>query len=268
MNKALLILLLSVCLLGMALIMLNERLHGDNPKPAQANVMEPVTTVENTLSHTVPFDSTSRQEVRGEASMVARRVDLEQHAVPRKESALRIESRAVQRADSESRKAEREHERVVQEKKEAKVAENQSDKRKNEKESAKEKVKVAEKKKEAKVEETKVEKKAEERKNEQPLAVTNFVVFVRDNGATVRFDGNNDLRYKTMQMHNPERVLIEFEGKWNIEVPQIPKNEMVSQIRIAHQTKKTRVVLDLKANPRSCRFVQKRKENLDVRLDG
>lgn len=284
MNKALLFILLSVCLLGMALIMLNERLHGDNPKPAQAKVMEPVATAENTLSHTVPFDLAAGQEVRGEASMVARRVEPVQRTDPRKESVQRTEPRkesvqrtesrkeSVQRVDSESRKAERENARAVQDRKETKVAENRSEKRKNGTDSdakespAKENARVAEKK------ETKVEKKPEKKsdgsRKDPDLAVTNFVVFVRDNGATVRFDGNNDLKYKTLQMHNPERVLIEFEGKWDIDVPQIPKNEMVSQIRVARQTKKTRVVLDLKSTPRSCRFVQKRKENLDVRLDG
>ncbi len=285
MNKALLILLLSVCLLGMALIMLNERLYGDNPKPAQTNAIEQSAPMGEALSHTVPFDSVTGNEVRREASMVARRVEPDQRTENRKESTQRTEPRVVQRSDSEIRKVERERdrsletrkaerERVLQDKKEVSVAENKSDRRKVEKESAakdspaKEKVKVAEKKKEIKVEEKKVEKKAEAQKKNEPLTVTNFVVYVRENGATVRFDGNNDLRYKTLQMHNPERVLIEFEGKWDIDVPQIPKNEMVSQIRVARQTKKTRVVLDLKSSPRSCRFVQKRKENLDVRLDG
>ncbi|MBQ7609190.1 MAG: AMIN domain-containing protein [Desulfovibrionaceae bacterium] len=262
MNKALLILLLSVCLLGMALIMLNERLHGTSQKPAQVSAVEPAHTAENALSHTVPFDSASRQEVRGEASMVARRAEPEprKESVQRREPQLRLDTRST-RADTESRK---EPERIV-DRKEAKVEEKQPEKRKAEvaaKDNApKENVKVAEKK-------ARATEKQPEAKAEQNLAVTNFVVFVRDNGATVRFDGNNDLRYKTLQMHNPERVLIEFEGKWDIDVPRIPKNEMVSQIRVARLTKKTRVVLDLKANPRSCRFVQKRKDNLDVRLDG
>ena len=120
--------------------------------------------------------------------------------------------------------------------------------------------------------------KAEKAKTEKPRAekaaaprernISRFVVFARDKGATVRLEGNAPLRYKSMNLTNPDRVVVDLDGQWQIKAPGVPKNPLVSNVRIGKMADKTRVVIDLKAKPQNTRFVLAKDGNtLDVRVD-
>lgn len=53
-----------------------------------------------------------------------------------------------------------------------------------------------------------------------------------------------------------------------IKAPGVPKNPLVSNVRIGKMADKTRVVIDLKAKPQNTRFVLAKDGNtLDVRVD-
>lgn len=99
--------------------------------------------------------------------------------------------------------------------------------------------------------------------------VNNFVVFAREKGATVRIGGNAKIKYSSMTLENPNRVVLDMDGDW--EFPErlpIPKNEMVSGIRVGKNGDKTRVVIDLKAKPRISRMVNNQNgASIDVRVD-
>lgn len=86
-------------------------------------------------------------------------------------------------------------------------------------------------------------------------SISRFVVFARDKGATVRLVGSGPLKYKTMTLTNPERVVVDLEGQWQIKAPGVPKNALVSNVRIGKMADKTRVVIDLNEKPTRARFV-------------
>lgn len=99
--------------------------------------------------------------------------------------------------------------------------------------------------------------------------ITNFVVFARDNGATIRMGGDGKIKYSSMTLENPNRVVVDMDGAWAFpERLPIPKNDIVSGIRVGKNGDKTRVVIDLKAKPRLSRMVEGQNGNsLDVRVD-
>ncbi|MDE7240628.1 AMIN domain-containing protein [Desulfovibrio sp.] len=99
-------------------------------------------------------------------------------------------------------------------------------------------------------------------------AITRFVVFARDNGATVRLTGNGPLRYKSMNLENPDRVVLDLEGDWEVKAPAVPKNPLVSAVRVGDMDGRTRIVIDLKGKPRTARVIPaKTGDGVDVRVD-
>lgn len=99
-------------------------------------------------------------------------------------------------------------------------------------------------------------------------AITRFVIFARETGATVRLTGNGPLRYKSMNLDNPDRVVLDLEGDWEVKAPAVPKNPLVSAVRVGDMDGRTRVVIDLKAKPRSARVIPaKNGDGVDVRVD-
>lgn len=99
--------------------------------------------------------------------------------------------------------------------------------------------------------------------------ITKFVVFARDKGATIRLGGSSPLHYKSTLLENPDRLVIDLDGNW--EFPSnmaIPKNELVNSVRVGKNEDKTRLVIDLKVKPRVLRMIpSKNSENLDARVD-
>lgn len=104
---------------------------------------------------------------------------------------------------------------------------------------------------------------------QKPGAITNFVVFARDNGATVRLGASSPINYKSMTLDNPHRVVIDLDGDWQFPPNlAVPKNEIVNSVRVGKMDGKTRVVVDLKQKPRLSRVLAaKTGYGLDLRLD-
>ena len=57
--------------------------------------------------------------------------------------------------------------------------------------------------------------------------ITNFVVFVRDGGATIRLDASSPIRFKHLELTSPARVVVDLHGTWKLSEPGVPKGEMV-----------------------------------------
>ncbi|MDR1659522.1 MAG: AMIN domain-containing protein [Desulfovibrio sp.] len=95
-----------------------------------------------------------------------------------------------------------------------------------------------------------------------------LVVFARDTGATVRLTSGSPVRYQTLTLTGPDRVVVDVEGLSGLKAPGVPKNPMVSNVRLGANGGKTRIVIDLTAKPRNTRFVlSKEKDTLDIRID-
>lgn len=101
----------------------------------------------------------------------------------------------------------------------------------------------------------------------QERMISKFVVYARDKGATVRLVGASPLSYKGMELENPRRVVVDLEGEWHVKAPGVPRNVMVSGVRLGKSGKGTRVVLDLAQKAR-VRYVHSAdRKTLDIRLD-
>lgn len=102
----------------------------------------------------------------------------------------------------------------------------------------------------------------------QKLEITRFVVFARDKGATIRLVGTAPLNYKNMTLNSPERLVVDLDGKWQVKAPGVPKNPVVTNVRLGKMDGKTRVVIDLSGKPANVRYVlSKDKLSLDIRVD-
>lgn len=99
--------------------------------------------------------------------------------------------------------------------------------------------------------------------------ISRFVVYARDKGATVRIGGNGKLAYSYMTLENPDRIVVDLPGDWKFPAtPGIPKNDFVSAMRVGKSGDKTRLVIDLKAKPRKVALVPfKSGDGVDVRVD-
>ena len=112
---------------------------------------------------------------------------------------------------------------------------------------------------------------AEVKKAEKPApknqTITNFVVFVRDGGATIRLDASSPIRFKHLELTSPSRVVVDLHGTWKLSEPGVPKGEMVKDVRLGKKGSDTRIVIDLHAKAKTRYILTKGKKRLDIRLD-
>lgn len=283
MNKVILSLILAVCVLGMALIMLNERL-GRKSDPASVPAAEsaaeapddraglsplPHEQEDNALSSPAePGREQGRQDsglpplpVPSENGQDAPIVEHDAPQVPPQEKTLSEPQADGGRPSlpSAAPAAEQTPADTAAPQQKKPITAAQAEKSKTEK-SGTEKPKTE---KTANNNASGVTKAAGRERS-----ISRFVVFARDKGATVRLVGSAPMRYKTMTLSNPERVVVDLEGPWNIKAPGIPKNALVSNVRIGKMADKTRIVIDLIEKPARSRIVlSKDGTTLDVRLD-
>ena len=97
--------------------------------------------------------------------------------------------------------------------------------------------------------------------------VANFVVFVRDGGATIRLDASSPIRFKHLELTSPSRVVVDLHGTWKLSEPGVPKGEMVKDVRLGKKGSDTRIVIDLHAKAKTRYILTKGKKRLDIRLD-
>lgn len=283
MNKVILSLILAVCVLGMALIMLNERL-GRKSEPASAPAAESAVAAPDGSAGLSPLQREQNPNALGSPADPGREQAREEAApsplpaAPQAGQDLPIVERDIPQAPAPETTppepqtdaglpplppaapaAEKTPADTVAAQQKKPVPAAQAEKSKTEK---------------SRTENPRTEKTANDNASAAAKAaggersISRFVVFARDKGATVRLVGTAPIRYKTMALTNPERVVVDLEGQWQIKAPGIPKNALVSNVRIGKMADKTRVVIDLTEKPARSRFVLSKDGNtLDVRLD-
>jgi hypothetical protein len=69
-----------------------------------------------------------------------------------------------------------------------------------------------------------------------------------------------------MLLRNPDRLVLDFDGQWNVSVPVVPQNKLIKAVRVGRQADATRMVIDLHRAPASYRLVKTSPQGLDVRL--
>jgi hypothetical protein len=96
--------------------------------------------------------------------------------------------------------------------------------------------------------------------------ITNIVVFATQEGATLRLVGDRPLVYTALLLREPDRLVLDLEGHWNVTAPGIPQNRIIRAIRVGEQAESTRMVVDLHGVPASYRLIKSSPQGLDVRL--
>lgn len=288
MNKVFLGLILAVCVLGMALVMLNDRL-GRKPETRQAQVEE------TTPAGISPEDLAAAARAREleEAAAALAPPKLEETAEradepvplpeplapePRQQAARDIPPRAEPAPEPDAPPIAPEPVRRPEAKPEPKPE--PAPAQRAEAKPAPEPAQKAETKPAPRTEpERRAEVKPERKPEQKPAAakagnagkgeISRFVIFAREKGATVRVGGNAKMGYSSMTLENPERVVVDLDGDWTFPAnPGVPKNDLVSAVRVGQNGDKTRVVIDLKAKPRRVVLVPfKNGEGVDVRVD-
>ena len=106
-------------------------------------------------------------------------------------------------------------------------------------------------------------------REEQKQAKPKIVDLVRDKGATVRLNLGQTISYRQMLLEKPDRVVIDVTGSYkDLKAPGIPDNPLVTNVRLGHYDNRTRIVVDLKAKPSSCRVIlSEDRDRLDIRVD-
>ena len=93
-------------------------------------------------------------------------------------------------------------------------------------------------------------------------------VLTRNGGATVRLSASDEITYKHMILTQPDRFVIDLNGRWDVSTDAIPSNPLVTNIRLGRVKNRTRVVIDMSSQPRNARAnLSKNRCRLDVRVD-
>jgi len=96
--------------------------------------------------------------------------------------------------------------------------------------------------------------------------ITSAVVYVTQEGVTLRLGADAPLECKSMPLHNPERLVLDCDGQWNVAAPIVPQNKIIKAVRVGRQADSTRMAVDLHRAPASHRLLQTSPRGLDVRL--
>lgn len=284
MNKVILSLLLAVCVLGMALIMLNEKLR--KPEPASitqtTQSTDPVAdSPEVTDLGLPPLDHIGQAPKTGGGTEQPYLPPLP--VEPGHAPALAERSPHLENNDLRSPDATSVHAPLPDQIKHKPEPSSAADKTASAAKpaapatpapatpAASEKAKAPEKTAPEKAAQGKTSPSTTEKAAKaapQKQEVTRFVVFARDKGATIRIVGTAPINYKSMTLNGPERLVLDLEGKWQAKAPGVPKNPLVTNIRLGKMDDKTRIVIDLSGKPAHVRYVlSKDKLSLDIRVD-
>lgn len=247
MNKVFLWIVLAVIILGLLLILLNTRMgqSGDTPAPADNSVSAPATSAPPAAQPPLPVPVTPSSPADGE-KLAAAGVKPSPAAVERgfafdtgEESGMppvTAESpEAAPPATAPSHAESRQPAAPAEEKAAAPAPKAQTAPRKT--------------------------------ASAQAQTVTNFVVFVRDGGATIRLETSSPIRFKHLELTSPSRVVVDLQGTWKIKEPGVPKGEMVKDVRLGKKGSDTRIVIDLHAKAKTRYILTRGKKRLDIRVD-
>lgn len=87
-----------------------------------------------------------------------------------------------------------------------------------------------------------------------------------DKDVTFRMTGAAPLKFKTMLLKDPHRYVVDLQGNWGIQVPRVPKDLWIRDIRVGHHEGATRLVFELTRAPESARAVQINAHTVEVRI--
>jgi hypothetical protein len=292
-NKVIACLLLAVALLGMALVMLNQQLTPPAPTlqgPQSATSKLPdLPSIEGGRQSAPPVQDgqTARQELPplpdsleapgaehrapvASTTLAEARSQETASAVQPPEPSAAVQPGTQAGAEKPAQEALDEARRQEQARAEAEAKRQEARRQEQAKAEAEAKRQEARRQEQAKAEaEAKRQEARKQEQAQQPRIKTGkVVVFARDKGATVRLSSAESIDYRHMVLKEPDRVVLDLQGSWNVSAAGVPRNVLVTNIRFGSFPGRTRVVIDMKGTPRQTRLSQtKDRRQLDVRVD-
>jgi vacuolar-type H+-ATPase subunit E/Vma4 len=77
--------------------------------------------------------------------------------------------------------------------------------------------------------------------------------------------GNSPMIGHFYVLEEPDRVVLDLAGNWQIEVPKVPSNRLIGAVRVGQHEDKTRLVFDMK-NPGKAALVPLNRNALELRI--
>ena len=66
-------------------------------------------------------------------------------------------------------------------------------------------------------------------------------------------------------LKEPERVVLDLAGNWELEVPRVPSNRLIKAVRVGQHEDKTRLVFDMKTEGKVA-LVPLNRNSLELRI--
>ncbi len=89
-------------------------------------------------------------------------------------------------------------------------------------------------------------------------------ILVESDRVILRFDSEEPLKFKAVPLSSPSRLVLEFSDTWKFQLPSIPKNAFVHNVRSGYHKGTTRFVIDFTKAPNSIRYIKHGATGLDV----
>ncbi len=84
--------------------------------------------------------------------------------------------------------------------------------------------------------------------------------------ATFRLTGVADLQGKAFALKEPDRIVVDLNGAWGINLGKTPNNTILKSVRAGNQEANTRLVFDMHRPPRSFKLVQVAPKTLELQI--
>ena len=84
--------------------------------------------------------------------------------------------------------------------------------------------------------------------------------------ATFRLTGVSALKGKAFALKEPDRLVVDLDGSWGIDLERTPGNHLIKSVRAGSQEANTRLVFDLLKAPKAFKLVQVDPKTLELQI--
>lgn len=115
---------------------------------------------------------------------------------------------------------------------------------------------------------SKAEAKPAEQKAAKPAGTHGAKASIKFAGSTaiLHLEGDAAMQYKTFVLKEPDRMVVDLNGAWDVKTTAVPSNRVIKTVRVGKPGEKTRIVLDLSKSPESHEVVKVNANTIEVRV--
>ena len=116
--------------------------------------------------------------------------------------------------------------------------------------------------------ETSAEKPAEKTEKAEPRyerVVTSARFAMHGSQIKLILQGNAPMVGHYFSLENPDRIVLDLAGNWEVQVPKVPSNRLIRAVRVGQHDDKTRIVFDMKTQGKAA-LVPLNRNALELRI--